>query len=116
MARGGSTRAAAGSGGFAFFGTTATMIAVINNVVAGAGIALLVRFLSPAAPRMGAAAAGMAAALAYSPGCFTPTNAGVSTMTTPVLPNGREDSRPGQITGVGMNTVSLMLCCKCNMS
>ena len=34
----------------AFFGTTASMIAVINNVVAGVGIALLLRYLSPTTP------------------------------------------------------------------
>ena len=34
----------------AFFGTTAAMIAVINNVVAGVGVALLTRFLRPFAP------------------------------------------------------------------
>src|SRR5262249_32191420 len=33
-----------------FFGTTASMIAVINNVVAGVGIALLTRSCCPAAP------------------------------------------------------------------
>jgi hypothetical protein len=41
-----------------FFGTTASMIAIINNVVAGAGIALLTRLLSPSAPRWMDAAAG----------------------------------------------------------
>lgn len=41
-----------------FFGTTATMIAIINNVVAGAGIALLTRLLSPSAPSWIDAAAG----------------------------------------------------------
>ena len=49
--------------GLAYFGTTASMIAVINNVVAGVGIALLTRFLSPAAPSWLDAAAGIAAAL-----------------------------------------------------
>jgi hypothetical protein len=45
----------------AFFGTTASMIAVINNVVAGVGIALLARFFgsSPAF----AAVSGVIAAL-----------------------------------------------------
>jgi hypothetical protein len=43
---------------FAFFGTTASMIAVINNVVAGVGIALLTRLLSPSTPRWIDAAAG----------------------------------------------------------
>jgi hypothetical protein len=47
----------------AFFGTTASMIAVINNVVAGVGIALLTRFLSPAAPSLVDAAAGIAGTL-----------------------------------------------------
>jgi len=50
----------------AFFGTTASMIAVINNVVAGAGIALLVRSFSPSAPRWADAAAGVAGALALT--------------------------------------------------
>jgi hypothetical protein len=47
----------------AFFGTTASMIAVINNVLAGVGTALLIRFLSPAGPPWLAAAAGIAGAL-----------------------------------------------------
>ena len=47
----------------AFFGTTASMIAVINNVVAGVGMALLTRFLSPAAPSWVGAVAGIAGAL-----------------------------------------------------
>ena len=47
----------------AFFGTTASMIAVINNVVAGVGIALLTRFLSPSAPSWVDAVAGIAGAL-----------------------------------------------------
>jgi hypothetical protein len=47
----------------AFFGTTASMIAVVNNAVAGAGIALLVRLLGPSAPLWVAAAAGVAGAL-----------------------------------------------------
>jgi hypothetical protein len=47
----------------AFFGTTASMIAVINNVVAGVGIALLTRFLSPSAPPWADAIAGIGAAL-----------------------------------------------------
>jgi hypothetical protein len=42
----------------AFFGTTASMIAIINNVVAGAGIAFLTRLLSPSVPRWMDAAAG----------------------------------------------------------
>jgi hypothetical protein len=48
---------------FAHFGTTATMIAVINNVVAGAGIALLARFLAPSAASWLAAVAGIGGAL-----------------------------------------------------
>lgn len=47
----------------AFFGTTASMIAVINNVVAGVGIALLTRFLSPSAPPWVDAAMGIAGTL-----------------------------------------------------
>jgi hypothetical protein len=47
----------------AFFGTTATMIAVINNVVAGVGVALLTRFLRPSAPSWVSAVAGLAGAL-----------------------------------------------------
>ena len=47
----------------AFFGTTASMIAVINNVVAGAGIALLARYLTPAAPSWLYAVTGVAGAL-----------------------------------------------------
>jgi prepilin signal peptidase PulO-like enzyme (type II secretory pathway) len=45
-----------------FFGTTASMIAVINNAVAGAGIALLTHLLSPSAPRWLDAGAGVVAA------------------------------------------------------
>jgi hypothetical protein len=47
----------------AFFGTTASMIAVINNVVAGVGMALLTRFLIPSAPSWVDAVAGIAGAL-----------------------------------------------------
>jgi hypothetical protein len=47
----------------AFFGTTASMIAVINNVVAGVGMALLTRFLIPSAPSWVEAVAGIAGAL-----------------------------------------------------
>jgi hypothetical protein len=43
----------------AFLGTTASMIAFINNIVAGAGIALFIRVLSPSAPRWMDAAAGI---------------------------------------------------------
>jgi hypothetical protein len=45
----------------AFMGTTASMIAVVNNVVAGAAIALLTRLLSPSAPLWVDAAAGAVA-------------------------------------------------------
>ena len=47
----------------AFFGTTAAMIAVINNVVAAVAIALLVRVLSPESPGWIGAAAGAAGGL-----------------------------------------------------
>ena len=47
----------------AFFGTTASMIAVINNVVAGVGIALLSRSVGPTAPAWAHAAVGIVAAL-----------------------------------------------------
>jgi hypothetical protein len=47
----------------AFFGTTAAMIAVINNVVAGVGMALLARFLSPSAPPWVGAVVGIAGVL-----------------------------------------------------
>jgi hypothetical protein len=50
----------------AFFGTTASMIAVINNVVAGAGVAVLTRFFAPSAPSWIGAAAGIAGALALT--------------------------------------------------
>jgi hypothetical protein len=49
--------------GLAYFGTTASMIAVINNAVAGAGIAFLLRFLSPSASYWVAGVAGVLAAL-----------------------------------------------------
>jgi hypothetical protein len=49
--------------GLAFFGTTASMIAVINNAVAGVGLALFVRFLSPSIPSWVDAAAGIVGAL-----------------------------------------------------
>lgn len=48
---------------FAHFGTTASMIAVINNVVAGVCIALLVRFFAPGAPSWAGPAAGISGAL-----------------------------------------------------
>jgi hypothetical protein len=47
----------------AFFGTTASMIAVINNVVAGVGIALLTRFLGLSASSWVDAVAGIAGGL-----------------------------------------------------
>jgi len=47
----------------AFFGTTASMIAVINNAVAGVALALLVRFASPSAPTWVGVAAGILGAL-----------------------------------------------------
>jgi hypothetical protein len=47
----------------AFFGTTASMIAVINNAVAGAGIAFLLRFLSPSVPYWVDGVAGVFGAL-----------------------------------------------------
>jgi hypothetical protein len=50
----------------AYFGTTASMIAVINNVVAGVGIALLTRFLFPSAPFWAAAASGTVGTLALT--------------------------------------------------
>ena len=52
--------------GLAYFGTTASMIAVINNAVAGAGIAFLLRFLSPSAPYWVAGVAGGLGALALT--------------------------------------------------
>jgi hypothetical protein len=50
----------------AFFGTTASMIAVINNVVAGAAVALLTRHLGPGVPTWVAAVAGVIGALALT--------------------------------------------------
>jgi len=47
----------------AFFGTTASMIAVINNVVGGVGIALLTRCLSPSTSSWVDAVAGVVGAL-----------------------------------------------------
>jgi hypothetical protein len=47
----------------AFFGTTASMIAVVNNVVAGAAVALLMRTLRPATPAWLCAAAGIGVAV-----------------------------------------------------
>ena len=50
----------------AFFGTTASMIAVINNVVAGAGIALFMRVFVPSAPSWVNTAVGIVGALALT--------------------------------------------------
>jgi hypothetical protein len=50
----------------AFFGTTASMVAVINNVVAGVGIAVLTRFLIPSAPPWAGVASGIAGTLALT--------------------------------------------------
>ena len=50
----------------AFFGTTASMIAVINNVVAGVGIALVTHFLVPSVPIWVDAAVGVAGTLALT--------------------------------------------------
>ena len=47
----------------AFFGTTASMIAFINNVVAGVGIALLARFAEPDWSLWADTASGIVAAL-----------------------------------------------------
>jgi hypothetical protein len=52
--------------GLAYFGTTASMIAVINNAVAGAGIAFLLRFLSSSAPYWVTGVAGALGALALT--------------------------------------------------
>ena len=50
----------------AFLGTTASMIAVVNNIVAGAGIALLVHAFKPSMPGWVDALAGVAAAFLLS--------------------------------------------------
>jgi hypothetical protein len=47
----------------AFFGTTAAMIAVINNAVAGVGLALLTHLVAPSAPAWLGPAAGIAGTL-----------------------------------------------------
>jgi hypothetical protein len=47
----------------AFLGTTASMIAVINSVVAGASIALLVQMFAPTSPRALGVVVGAASAL-----------------------------------------------------
>jgi hypothetical protein len=47
----------------AFFGTTATMIAVINNLIGGTAIALLVGAVHGSAPRWACASAGVATAV-----------------------------------------------------
>ena len=49
-----------------FLGTTASMVAVINNVVAGVGIALLARSLFPSAPPWAGPASGIVGALALT--------------------------------------------------
>lgn len=49
--------------GLAYFGTTASMIAVINNAVAGAGIAFLLRLLNPSASYWVAGVAGLLSTL-----------------------------------------------------
>jgi hypothetical protein len=46
-----------------FFGTTASMVAVINNVVAGVAIAFLTRSIWPSAPSWAGAASGIVGAL-----------------------------------------------------
>jgi hypothetical protein len=51
---------------FAFLGTTASMIAVINNAVAGVGIALVMRLISPSVPLWVCVATGIASALALT--------------------------------------------------
>jgi hypothetical protein len=51
---------------FGFFGTTASMIAVINNVVAGVGIALLTRSFVPSEPYWAGAATGVVGAVALT--------------------------------------------------
>jgi hypothetical protein len=48
---------------FAFFGTTASMVAVINNIVGGACVALFIGLLAPSAPRRVDAAAGVLGAV-----------------------------------------------------
>jgi hypothetical protein len=50
----------------AFFGTTASMIAVINNLVAGAAVALLMHAISPSVSRSMDVAAGIVCALALT--------------------------------------------------
>jgi hypothetical protein len=47
----------------AFLGTTASMIAVINSVVAGAIVALLVQAVAPGSPRWLGTAVGVVSAL-----------------------------------------------------
>jgi membrane protein YdbS with pleckstrin-like domain len=48
---------------FAFFGTTASMIAVTNNVVAGGGIAVMVGLMWPQASVWACALLGVAVAV-----------------------------------------------------
>ena len=54
----------------AFFGTTASMIAVVNNVVAGAAVALLIGWLYPSAAGWVAALGGAVAALVLTVGFY----------------------------------------------
>jgi hypothetical protein len=51
---------------FAFFGTTASMIAVVNNLVAGAGVALLVGAMASPLPTWVCASIGVAVAAALT--------------------------------------------------
>jgi hypothetical protein len=52
--------------GLAYFGTTASMIAVINNAVAGAGMAFLLRFFRPSTPYWVAGVVGVLGAVALT--------------------------------------------------
>jgi hypothetical protein len=52
----------------AFLGTTASMIAVINSVVAGAAVALLLEMFAPASPKWLGVAVGVVSALALTGG------------------------------------------------
>jgi prepilin signal peptidase PulO-like enzyme (type II secretory pathway) len=58
-----SNRPRSGSVPLAFFGTTASMIAVINNVVGGACIALLTHLFRPSIPRWVDAVIGVVSAI-----------------------------------------------------
>jgi hypothetical protein len=53
---------------FAFLGTTASMIAVINNVVAGAAVALLIHTFVPMSPGWLSVSAGVISALVLTAG------------------------------------------------